>query len=131
MDAVHPAAAAVASLKEARRLIDADEENGGADCYFQMLDIDVRDVFFRIHVRRLPAAAGGAGATSRACSMRLDYIVEAVHLYERAYPQTLGVGIRRVIGRFVLEKMEMELAVLGGAPPLKEHRADVASLVKW
>jgi hypothetical protein len=122
-----PAAiAAVASLKEARRSIDADEENGGTDGDFQMLDIDVREVFFRIQVLNGVNTYGGYRPLPAALvqdfkgmldSMRLDYIVEAVHLYEQAYPQTLGVGFRRVIGRFVLEKMELELAVLGGAPP--------------
>jgi hypothetical protein len=128
------ATAAVASLKEARRLIDADEENGGADGYFQMLDIDVREVFFRIQVLNGVNTYGGYRPLPAALvqdfkgmldSMRLDYIVEAVHLYEQAYPQTLGVGIRRVIGRFVLEKMELELAVMGGA-----HRRRVRRRVR-
>jgi len=120
-------AAALEELRMSRQRI--DDEQGGPDEYADILDIDVREIFFRIQVinnydtfrnfRPLPATLI-QDFKGMLDAMRCDYIVEAVHIYEQAFPGTLAIPVKRVLARHVLEKMHMELRVLHGAPEPKE-----------
>jgi hypothetical protein len=51
--------------------------------------------------------------------MRADDLLEAVHLYDQAYPRALSVPVRRVVGAFIVDKLALEVEVLTAkrAPP--------------
>lgn len=110
----------IAGLRDATRRVTAD----GEEAYFEMIDIDVREIFFRTQVvnswetfenyRPLPALLI---QDYKACldHMRCDYIVEAVHLYNQAYPSKLNRPIRRVLSRFIITKLDYELQMMAGA----------------
>ena len=106
----------VFNLKEARREANKDEDN----VYYTQVDIDVRDIFFKTQIinnlttyqsfKPIPSSIFIEYRTLLE-EQRADYILEAIHLYNQAYPDSLKTALRRnlsnaIIGKFSPDKME-------------------------
>jgi hypothetical protein len=115
---------AAARLIEAKRAAFAD----GEEQYHELVPVNVREVFMALQfVNSQMTHRGfrplGAAAMQQFKAMldymRADDLLEAVHLYDQAYPRALSVPVRRVVGAFIVDKLALEVEVLTAkrAPP--------------
>ena len=104
---------AIAAMKEKRREVNRD----GDDEYYMMIDIDVRETFFKIQLvdnfntygpwRPVPGLLQ-VDFKQALTNVRVDSVVEAAHLYEQAYPRQLRVTVKRLLSKAILMKMSEE-----------------------
>eukprot|EP00658_Telonema_sp_P-2_P033782 TRINITY_DN24732_c0_g1_i1.p1 TRINITY_DN24732_c0_g1~~TRINITY_DN24732_c0_g1_i1.p1 ORF type:complete len:374 (-),score=94.61 TRINITY_DN24732_c0_g1_i1:332-1453(-) len=100
-------------LKAKRREVNRD----GDEEYYNLLDIDVRESFFKIQFvdnyntygpfRPIPGLLQ-VDFKQALSSIRVDNILEAVHLYEQAYPKQLRITLKRLLSKVVLMKFSKE-----------------------
>jgi hypothetical protein len=112
----------VARLIDARRVALAD----GEEAYNDLVQVNVRDIFLRLQtVNSIVTHRGFRPVNAITMQqfkamldfMRADDILEAVHLYQQAYPGALSLPVRRVVGAFVVDKLALEVQVLTGQRP--------------
>lgn len=113
------------------RLLDAKQAalRDGDDAYHELVAVSVRECFLRIQSMNATMTHRGYQPLSAKVMqefkalldyMRADTVLEAVHLYEQAYPGALSVPVKRVVGMFIVDKLALEVKVLTGkvqAPP--------------
>eukprot|EP00758_Cryptobia_borreli_P000600 Tbor_TRINITY_DN1280_c0_g1::TRINITY_DN1280_c0_g1_i1::g.5774::m.5774 len=105
--------AALDGLKEKRREINRE----GDEDYYIKIDIDVRETFFKIQFidnfntygpwRPVPGLLQ-VDFKQALTSIRVDFIMEAVVLYEKAYPNQLRITVRRLLSKVILMKLGKE-----------------------
>lgn len=118
----------IAELRAVRRRINAQEDeeavgitsgddgpmsHTGDDKYYMALDIDVRDTFHKISVVSFWNTFGGfrpvpgvlqVDFRQALTEVNCEVILEAVHLFDQAYPGRLSLPCKRILNRSLLAK---------------------------
>eukprot|EP00743_Colponemidia_sp_Colp-15_P017294 GILK01021345.1.p1 GENE.GILK01021345.1~~GILK01021345.1.p1 ORF type:complete len:328 (-),score=46.82 GILK01021345.1:31-1014(-) len=104
---------AIAAMREKRREVN----KMGDDEYYMLIDIDVRETYFKIQLvdnfntygpwRPIPGLLQ-VDFKQALTSVRVDFILEAVHLYEQSYPEQLRITVKRLLSKAILMKMSDE-----------------------
>lgn len=104
---------AIAAMREKRREVNKI----GDDEYYMMIDIDVRETYFKIQLvdnfntygpwRPVPGLLQ-VDFKQALTNVRVDFVLEAVHLYEQSYPEQLRITVKRLLSKAILMKMSDE-----------------------